>query len=307
MSIFAGMIKLKSWVKALRLRTLPLSLSGIIIGSASALYSGYWDDCIFTFAIITTILFQITSNLANDLGDTLKGTDNENRVGPERSVQSGNISVKEMKIGIFISSILSLVVAGLLIYFASKNIDTQAMLFYGILALICVLAAITYTIGKKAYGYHGFGDLMVFIFFGLVSVLGVYSLYSNMFIQENILLAITIGLLSTAVLNLNNMRDYVNDKSNNKNTLVVKMGPNFAKIYHLFLILFALSSFAIFISKLDDIRYFYALIPGSYLIYHLRLVMQTTEPEKFDPELKKVALSTFAIALSFLLFVIAFK
>lgn len=293
------MSKGQAWISALRLRTLPLSLSGIIAGSAIAYYYDYWDTIIFILSIVTTILFQIVSNLANDLGDGAKGTDNNDRVGPKRAVQSGIISQKEMKIAVASTSVLSLLSAGTLIYFGTQNMPFEMIWFYSGLALLCVVAAITYTIGKKAYGYHGMGDIMVLIFFGGVSVLGVYSLFSKAFLPENILLAIGIGFLSTAVLNLNNMRDYINDEKSGKNTIVVKMGPNQAKFYHALLILGALSSLGQFIYLLKQPILFFALLPGIYLLFHLRKVMKTTDPKEFDPELKKVALSTFGISLIF--------
>lgn len=287
----------KAWISAMRLRTLPLSLSGIIMGSAVAYYRGFWDTRIFLLAISTTILFQIVSNLANDLGDGLKGTDNEHRVGPERMVQSGLISPKQMKFGVILTSILSLLSAIALIYFGAQNMPSSITWFYAILAVLCIVAAITYTVGKRAYGYHGLGDLMVFIFFGLVSVLGVYSLYSKEFLYEMILPASAIGLLSTGVLNLNNMRDFANDSSSGKNTLVVKMGPNLAKLYHATLIVFALSSLGAFIALFKEPLLFIAMIPCAILLLHVRKVMQTTDAKKFDPELKVVALSTFALSL----------
>lgn len=283
----------KAWINAMRLRTLPLSLSGIIMGSAVAYYNGFWDPLIFSLAMITTILFQIVSNLANDLGDGVKGTDNENRVGPDRMVQSGIISSKQMKNGVIITSVLSLIAAGALIYFGAQGMPASIRWFYAGLALVCVLAAITYTVGKKAYGYHGLGDLMVFIFFGFVSILGVYSLYSKSFLFENILLATCVGLLSAAVLNLNNMRDYQNDSKSGKNTLVVKMGPNNAKFYHALLILIALSSLGTFLIQFRNPVLFVVMIPAILLFIHLRKVMQVQNPKEFDPELKKVALSTF--------------
>ena len=291
------MSKSKVWISALRLRTLPLSLSGIVLGTAVAYYNGFWDSTIFILAVLTTVLFQIVSNLANDLGDGVKGTDNEQRIGPERAVQSGVISKNEMKTAVVLTSILSLISAGLLIYFGAKGMPKSIVWFYIGLAFLCVLAAITYTVGKKAYGYHGMGDIMVFIFFGIVSVLGVYSLYSKSFLYDNILLAISVGLLSTAVLNLNNMRDYANDEKSGKNTIVVKMGPTKAKLYHALLILVALTTMAQFISKINRPILFLAMLPGIYLIYHLRKVMYTTDSSDFDPELKKVALSTFAFSV----------
>ena len=185
------MSKIKFWIDAMRLRTLPLSVSGIIIGSGMAALLDKWDALIFLFAILTTISFQILSNFSNDLGDSQKGSDNINRIGPKRTVQAGLISEKEMKIGIIICSILALLFAGSLIYISAKNLSEDLVYFYTGLALACVLAAITYTIGKKAYGYHGFGDLMVFLFFGLVSTLGVFSLYGEGFQWLVLLPAIT--------------------------------------------------------------------------------------------------------------------
>lgn len=287
----------KAWISAMRLRTLPLSLSGIVMGSAVAYFRGFWDTRIFVLAITTTILFQIVSNLANDLGDGLKGTDNEDRIGPKRMVQSGLISPKQMKMGVILTSILSLVSAIALIYFGAQNMPSSIAWFYVILALLCILAAITYTVGKRAYGYHGLGDLMVFIFFGLVSVLGVYSLFGKEFLYDLILPASSIGLLSTAVLNLNNMRDYTNDASAGKQTMVVKMGPNLAKLYHATLIIFALTLMGSFIALFKEPMLFIALLPAVILLFHVRKVMQTTDAKKFDPELKVVALSTFALSL----------
>ena len=291
------MSKSKAWISALRLRTLPLSVSGILLGSGVAHYNGYWDTIIFVLAMLTTILFQIVSNLANDLGDGIKGTDNAERIGPERAVQSGAISQKEMKTAVIFTSVLSLLSAITLIYYGSTNMPKSIIIFYIVLALACIGAAITYTVGKKAYGYHGMGDIMVFIFFGIVSVLGVYSLYAKSFLDANILLAIFVGLLSTAVLNLNNMRDYQNDAKSNKNTLVVKMGPNNAKFYHVLLIITALVSLTLFLDRLREPLAFLVLLPSILLFVHIRKVMSTKNPKEFDPELKKVALSTFAISL----------
>ena len=291
------MSKTKAWISALRLRTLPLSLSGIIAGSSVAYYNNFWDTSIFILALLTTILFQIVSNLANDLGDSIKGTDNEERVGPERSVQSGIISHKEMKGAIIFSSILSLISATFLIYTGTKDMPNEMVWFYAGLALLSIISAITYTVGKKAYGYHGLGDLMVLIFFGFVSVLGVYSLFAKSFLLENVSLAICIGLLSTAVLNLNNMRDIINDAQSGKFTLVVKMGGNNAKFYHALLIFMAFLSLSVFIYRMNEPLLYISMIPGIYLLYHLRVVMKTIDPKKFDPELKKVALSTFGISI----------
>lgn len=290
-------MKVKSWLEAFRLRTLPLSVSGIIMGSFIAKSKGYWNLSIFIFAILTTVLFQIVSNLANDLGDSLKGTDNENRVGPARTVQKGEISVNQMKTAVFMFSLFSLISAAYLIFISSKGMTLETIYIYVGLAIASVLAAVTYTIGKRAYGYFGFGDLFVFLFFGLVSVMGSFTLYSKSFDWDTIFPAITIGLLSTAVLNLNNMRDQVNDKISNKNTLVVKLGFNRAKFYHVGLIMIALTSFlAYFRFELKGLIF---AIPFILLLMHLKKVVQVLDPKDFDPELKKVALSTFFLSVFF--------
>ncbi|MFN5784702.1 MAG: 1,4-dihydroxy-2-naphthoate octaprenyltransferase [Flavobacteriia bacterium] len=291
------MMKNQAWIKALRLRTLPLSLSGIVLGSGIAKFNGFWDWNIFVFAMITTILFQIVSNLANDLGDSMKGTDNEHRVGPMRSVQSGLISKKEMSIAVAVTSFLSFIAASALIFFGTKGLPFGMLWFYGGLAVSCILAAITYTVGKKAYGYNGLGDIMVFLFFGCVSVMGVYPLFAKSIDLLLILPASCIGLLSAAVLNLNNMRDRVNDAKSNKRTLVVLMGPNLAKLYHVILILCALACQTVYLLETKHEPALIGLLPGIVLILHVRKVMRTTDPKNFDPELKKVALSTFGIAV----------
>jgi 1,4-dihydroxy-2-naphthoate octaprenyltransferase len=291
------MTKNQAWIKALRLRTLPLSLSGIILGSAIAFADGFADAWIFVLALLTTILFQILSNLANDLGDTLKGADNADRIGPLRSVQSGLISIQEMKRAVILVAILSFCTALPLIVLGTRDLPLNVALFYSGLALVAIFAAIAYTMGKKAYGYLGLGDLFVFLFFGLVSVLGVYPLYAKELHMILILPATAIGLLSVAVLNLNNMRDRVNDEKVGKNTLVVKLGANLAKIYHTILVLGALVFLTLFLFTQDHKMAFLGLIPGLYLLIHLKKVLKTTDPIEFDPELKKVALTTFAIAV----------
>ena len=289
-------MKIKSWLSAFRLRTLPLSLSGIILGSFIAKEHGFWDGSIFVFALLTTLFFQVLSNLANDLGDSQKGTDNEHRIGPMRTVQSGEISQKEMKVAVVIFSVLSLLSAAYLINISAVGMNQEMISIYGVLAILSILAAITYTIGKRAYGYSGFGDVFVFVFFGLVSVLGSYSLFTKHFNWEVVVPAITIGMLSTAVLNLNNMRDRINDSNAGKITIVVKLGKEKAKKYHMFLILLAIASIILLVGHFGLLQYLF-LLPVGFLSAHLRKVFSTQNEKDFDPELKKVALTTFGISI----------
>ncbi len=302
------MIFLKTWISAFRLRTLPLSISGILVGLALANINGQWDDVLFWGAISTTLLFQITSNLANDLGDTLKGTDTDKRIGPMRSVQSGLISKKTMTSAILLFVVLCCCSSIFLIYYCSKTLTASAILIYGVLALLCIIAAITYTIGKKAYGYHGLGDLMVFIFFGAVSVVGSFGLFGNPLDMQTILACISIGAWSVGVLNLNNMRDQENDKLSNKNTLAVKFGYDGAKNYHIGLLIIGIISWTILLCSLyvkdKNAIYFIALLPYFFFIKHLLKIKKIELPKDFDPELKVLALSTFLAAL--LLFISSF-
>ena len=290
----------KHYVQAARLRTLPLSVSGIIVGSAIAYYDGYFNPLIFILAILTTIGFQILSNFANDYGDGVKGTDDLNRIGPKRALQTGVISAKQMKMAIIITLIITFIIALILIYISFGETHFKYSLLFILLGILSIGAAIKYTVGKGAYGYSGFGDVFVFLFFGLLSTIGSYFLYTKSLNLKVIYPAISIGLLSVAVLNLNNMRDISNDKKANKNTLVVKIGSNHAKLYHYMLICISLISMLIFTYYFTNkpTAYLYLVAYGPLSI-HLIKVSKTTNPKDFDPELKKVALSTFLVALLF--------
>lgn len=291
-------MKLRAWISAARLRTLPLSVSGILVGSFYAFAQGFANWAILGLSLVTTLGLQVLSNFANDYGDGVKGTDNENRIGPQRALQSGAISAADMKRGIIITSILTLVSAVALIYvsFGSENFVYSLVFFF--LGLAAIAAAIKYTVGNSAYGYRGLGDLFVFIFFGLVSVLGCYFLYAKSIDMLLILPAISVGLLSVAVLNLNNMRDIVSDAMSGKNTLVVQMGAAKAKVYHFVIIITALVLVLVFAMLYPfQAKQYLFLIAYVPLLMHLNKVAKNKEPRDLDPELKKVALSTFFLSV----------
>ena len=291
---------MKHWIQAARLRTLPLSVSGIIAGSAVAAYQNQFNLLIFALAIFTTIGLQVISNFANDYGDGVKGTDNDDRVGPKRALQSGVISAKAMKSAIILTSVITFIIALLLILVAFKDSHLGYFLFFVILGVLAIAAAIKYTVGKSAYGYHGLGDVFVFLFFGLVSVIGSYFLYTKVIYFPIVLLAINVGLLSVAVLNLNNMRDRINDKKVGKNTLVVKWGDAKAKKYHNTIIIIAMISISLFtLTNGYEISHWIYLASFAPLIKHLRFVNENNEPKDLDPELKKVALTTFFMIVLF--------
>tara|TARA_Y100000385_G_scaffold290348_1_gene363129 strand:+ start:309 stop:1226 length:918 start_codon:yes stop_codon:yes gene_type:complete len=294
------MARLKNWISAFRLRTLPLSISGAVVGSSYAYFSGFFDILIFIFIILTTLSFQILSNLANDYGDGIKGTDNNSRIGPERALQSGAISPKQMKNAIIINAILSAILALLLTYMAFGVSQLFNSLIFIVLGAISIYAAITYTVGKSAYGYRALGDLMVFLFFGWLSVMGTYFLFAKDLDSMLLIPATAIGCLSAAVLNLNNMRDLETDLKSNKITLAGYLGMKSSKIYHFALILSAIVLMLIFQFSISYSKIMYlswiAFLP---LLFHLKAVFFIKNPKDFDPHLKRVALSTFVLALLF--------
>ena len=290
--------KLKVWLQAARLRTLPLSLSGIIVGNGLAFSNVNFSWIIFILSLLTTISFQVLSNFANDYGDGVKGTDNDSRIGPPRVLQQGLLTRKELKQGIRVCVFISLILAASLIFLAF-GISNQlySLIFIG-LALGAVIAAIKYTVGSNAYGYRALGDLFVLTFFGGVSVLGSLFLQTKLFTVELILPAISIGLLSVGVLNLNNMRDIKTDKESNKITMAVLLGARYAKAYHLFLLLGAVLTAVLYVKTNLKPSYLFmiAVLP---MMIHLRRVLGYDNPKEFDPELKRLALYTFLFSILF--------
>ena len=286
---------MKNWIQAARLRTLPLSLSGIIIGSAYAYHQGFYDYRILGLALLTTLGLQILSNYANDYGDGIKGTD-ANRIGEKRMVAAGVITANQMKKAVIITASITLVLALSLIYVAFGKENFALSMIFILLGIGSIGAAIKYTVGSNAYGYNGLGDLFVFIFFGLVSVLGSNFLYTHFLDWKLVLPAAAIGLLSVAVLNLNNMRDIENDRIAGKRTLVVKMGLENAKIYHFSLFIVSLILMLAF-SKILKMTSIPILIINILFIKHVDTVKKAKEYKDFDPELKKVALGTFVLSL----------
>jgi 1,4-dihydroxy-2-naphthoate octaprenyltransferase len=288
---------IKPWIQAARLRTLPLSVSGIILGSAYAYHQGFSDWRIVVMALLTTLGLQVLSNYANDYGDGVKGTD-AHRIGEKRLVAAGIISAKQMKRAVLITANITFILALGLIYIAFGKENFVLSLIFILLGIISIGAAIKYTVGKGAYGYSGFGDVFVFVFFGWVSVIGSNFLFTHSIDWKLFLPASSIGLLSVAVLNLNNMRDIENDKIAGKNTLVVNMGLNWAKNYHEACIAIASILFIVFciMVKVSAIPVLIINIP---LLLHIGKIKKSEKYEDFDPELKKVALSTFALSILF--------
>ncbi len=244
MSAQHSISRTQAWLESLRPKTLPLGLIAIVTGSSLAYWTGHFELPIALLAILTAGTLQILSNLANDYGDAVKGTDTEERLGPLRGMQKGVITPAQMKKALIINVIISCVSGiALIIVACKKPEDAIGFLVMGLLAIV---AAITYTVGKRPYGYMGLGDISVLIFFGWLSVIGTYYLQANAFNIVTLLPATACGLLSVAVLNINNMRDLENDIQAGKNTLAVRLGASGSRIYHTCVIAIAIICLIVF-------------------------------------------------------------
>ncbi len=294
------MDSVKSWIKAARLRTLPLALSGIIMGCGLAWFYGAVNWLVSLLAVITAILIQVFSNFANDYGDSQKGTDNEFRIGPTRTIQSGEISRKEMKLGMFVVGILSLCFGLWLVYVGTRDVSKVAFFSFIGLGILSLIAAYFYTAGRKSYGYIGLGDLAVFLFFGLLPVLGAFYLNTAYFETAVLLPAITMGFFSAGVLNLNNMRDIENDEQSGKITLAVRMGARNSRIYHTSIIFWGWIAAVFFtMHQMASPWQWLFLISMPMFLIDLIKIFRVEEASSLDPFLKRLALSTLAFTLLF--------
>jgi len=298
------MASIKAWVKAARLRTLPLAITCVMIGGAIGLsINPNASLLVLLIALLTVVKLQTLSNFANDYGDFKKGTDEGRK---DRALASGDITPEEMRTKIIVSSITVFILGCLTIYLSFKDVgvDVEAIGLF-IAGLAAIGAALKYTMGRFAFGYRGLGDLFVMVFFGYVGVLGVAFLLTHSFEWSWALPATFSGLMATSVLNLNNLRDHESDKKAGKNTLVVKMGYEKGKMYHLALVIGAWMClipflYGVFGGEVWRGGLWYILIA---LIHakHLAFVLKTVEPKDLDGELKKVALTTFVVGFFMLL------
>ena len=297
------MAKFKTWIKAARPRTVLLSFSGVLLGGFLAFDqlrslspSKGRPYLVVVFAALTAILLQILSNLANDYGDFKKGTDSAKRVGPQREMQSGAITEKEMKRGLAFTAGLCLIFGALLI-FVFAGLTWQELAVFAALGIGAVLAALLYTLGKRPYGYRGLGDLFCFLFFGWAAVAGTYYLSAPWFDFSVLLPATAMGFLSNAVLNINNMRDYENDKASGKNSLVVKLGLKKAFIYHCLLIGGAFVCLTIYLVLHQAAWYSYLFVVLSILFIKDLIAIKKTKPELLDPFLGRQVKHSFLLVL----------
>ena len=288
------------WISAARLRTLPLSVAGIVVGNTLAFQEDNFSWTLFVGTLLTAITLQILSNFANDYGDGLKGTDNENRIGPKRVLQQKLLSKKSLFRGIVLTAILGLLLAIGTIAFAFGITQlSNSILFLG-LALAAIFAAYKYTAGKGAYGYYALGDVFVLLFFGGLAVCGSYFLQTKTLNTPMWCFALAVGALSVGVLNLNNMRDMQNDDAVGKKTVASLLGLRHAKTYHVLLLVIALISLFFGLSFVSTHQVHYVpLLIGIPLLIQLKKTIQTNAYATFDTLLKPLALSTFGLSLMF--------
>jgi 1,4-dihydroxy-2-naphthoate polyprenyltransferase len=288
----------KIWIKAFRLRTLPLALSCIAMGGFLASSAGAFRWDIFLLCVSTTIFLQILSNLANDYGDSIHGADSADRKGPSRAVQSGAITATQMRnaVVLFIGLCLASGVSLLLIAF---GFNWNAILFFFGLGVLCILAAIAYTVGRKPYGYVGLGDVSVLIFFGFVGVLGSYYLFTKAVSWQQMLPALSCGLFSIGVLNINNIRDIESDRKAGKFSIPVRIGRQKAVVYHWLLLITGLVSALVYtiINYHSPLQFLFVL--SFPLFIKNGLAVSRKPSEELDPYLKQMALSTLFFVITF--------
>lgn len=288
------------WLQAFRLHTLPLAFACIALANFLTYANKAFDPLIAALTFVTAIALQILSNLANDYGDFKNGADNAGRIGPQRVTQSGLVSAAQIKIGVFVFSLLSFLSGILLIILSIENIGYEGAMILLLIGLISIAAAIAYTATKNPYGYRGFGDISVFIFFGPVAVVGAYYLQAGKFNDLILLPSFGMGLLSTAVLNVNNIRDIEADSGANKKTIAVRLGLKKAKIYQWSLVLSAMMFFALYLFiKFENLTSLLLLLPGILMLFICYKITEADEPYEINPYLKKLVLSILLFVLVF--------
>lgn len=293
------MSQFKSILHASRLRTLPLALSCIITGNAMAYYLGAFQWEIFFLSIVTTLLLQIVSNFSNDIGDSEKGTDNEDRIGPQRAIQSGVMTPDELKKILKITMLLALL-SGIALILVANILWWEKLLLF-LVGLIALWAADNYTKGDIAYGYRAYGDVFVFLFFGIIGVIGSMFLNVHQINNAALLPAIGVGCLTTSVLHLNNLRDMMNDAKSGKITVAIQFGYENSRIYFIVLILIGLLSLGSYVFTQNLTNWFSYTYWLGFISFILILIkfLRIKELKDFDMLLKPTALATFFLSILF--------
>ncbi|MDA0120428.1 1,4-dihydroxy-2-naphthoate polyprenyltransferase [Vibrio sp. T11.5] len=296
---------LRIWLDAARPKTLPLALVSILTGSVLAYSTHHFSWVIGVLAFVTATLLQILSNLANDYGDAIKGTDNDRRLGPTRAVQSGAVTQADMRLAIVINVGLTIIAGLALVFYALDSL--QSILTFIGLGILAIVAAIAYTVGNKPYGYVGLGDISVFIFFGLLGVAGTFFLHTGLIAPLLVLPSVGCGLLAVAVLNINNMRDIENDEECGKRTVAVRLGQKNAKHYHALLLAGAVFAFIVYLLlQPASIWLSVPFLLSVFVIYrHGKAVWQAQQPAQIAPMMPVIVKCSLVTNLLFAGVVIA--
>lgn len=291
--------KLHVWIQAFRLRTLPLAFSCILMGAFLAASKGAFDVAIFTLCLLTTLFLQILSNLANDYGDASSGVDGTDRRGPLRTVQAGLITRQTMKRALVVFSLLALASGVILLRVSFGNQWPEALVFL-VVGFGAIAAAIKYTVGKNPYGYAGWGDFFVLLFFGVVGVMGSYYLFVREVHWDILLPSVSCGLFAVAVLNVNNIRDIESDRKSGKYSIPVRIGREKAVIYHWIILLVGLLSAVLYVVGHIQSSYswlFLLVVP--LLVVNAWAVRVKQTSAELDPFLKQMALTTLLFVVLF--------
>ena len=291
---------MKSWIEAARPRTLPLALSCILMGSFLAASTGRFSWTVAALSVLTTILLQVLSNFANDYGDAVNGKDTELREGPVRAVHSGVIPASTMLKAIILFSILALISGISLLIIALKNAPANTFWVFLGVGIACIIAAITYTAGKKPYGYVGLGDLSVLIFFGWVGVIGSSYLHTLIWDWNLLLPASSCGFFAVGVLNINNIRDIESDRATGKNSIPVRLGRKRAIVYHWTILSLGMLCVTIYtIQNFSGYTSLLFLLSFPFFIKNGLAISRLTKASELDPYLKQMALSTLLFVVLF--------
>lgn len=274
---------IRAWANACRPKTLPLACMAILVGSSLALASDSFSWPVLLLALLTACLLQALSNLANDYGDGMRGVDNAQRLGPVRALQSGALSSRHLQLSLFVVAALC-IVSGLALVRVAR-LDSSSLLLFALLGALSIVAALTYTLGRRPYGYAGLGDVSVWLFFGCLAVLGTVYLHGAALHAALLLPASACGFLAAAVLNVNNMRDIDNDRHCGKHTLAVRLGLPAARQYHQVLLVAALVLFFTYLclSALSLATALLFLAAALAVHLHARAIRQASTPTDMAP------------------------
>jgi len=288
------------WVNAARPRTLPLALACVIMGNGLALAADSFNSVVAFFTVLTAVLLQILSNLANDYGDSLHGADHIERKGPKRAVQSGQVTAVQMKQAIMITSVVAMICGLLLLWFAFGRSAFSLTVIFILLGAAAIGAAITYTAGKMPYGYAGLGDIAVLTFFGWVGVVGSYFVQTSLISWPILLPATACGLLAVAVLNVNNIRDMESDRVAGKNSIPVRLGLRQARIYHWTLLTLAIVLTVAFclLNSPSPWQYLF-LLAAPMLIRNGLAIGRATDLPALNPWLKQLSMASLVFVTLF--------